>query len=161
MQFMIVSMKSILGSSWWSPVCILSLLSGILGTSVRPHPLKITSRPKQYNMIITAEWWPIEWQHYRVNTFKEFQMRTLILTFLQTLVLPQEVLGRVLAYLQIWTGTDYCFGRQLTSNKSVLFFDNWPDMTAARPLEMERPRHRPFLIGVSGGTASGKVGNVN
>ncbi|XP_038820755.1 uridine-cytidine kinase 1-like isoform X2 [Salvelinus namaycush] len=29
-------------------------------------------------------------------------------------------------------------------------------MTAARPLEMERPRHRPFLIGVSGGTASGK-----
>ncbi|XP_029624551.1 uridine-cytidine kinase 1 [Salmo trutta] len=29
-------------------------------------------------------------------------------------------------------------------------------MTAVRPLEMERPRHRPFLIGVSGGTASGK-----
>ncbi|CAB1332468.1 unnamed protein product [Coregonus sp. 'balchen'] len=29
-------------------------------------------------------------------------------------------------------------------------------MTATRPLEMERPRHHPFLIGVSGGTASGK-----
>ncbi|XP_045074414.1 uridine-cytidine kinase 1-like isoform X1 [Coregonus clupeaformis] len=29
-------------------------------------------------------------------------------------------------------------------------------MTAIRPFEMERPRHRPFLIGVSGGTASGK-----
>uniref|UniRef100_A0A8C7NDT0 uridine/cytidine kinase n=2 Tax=Oncorhynchus mykiss TaxID=8022 RepID=A0A8C7NDT0_ONCMY len=33
---------------------------------------------------------------------------------------------------------------------------NRPDMTAIRPFEMERPRHRPFLIGVSGGTASGK-----
>ncbi|XP_038826958.1 uridine-cytidine kinase 1 isoform X2 [Salvelinus namaycush] len=29
-------------------------------------------------------------------------------------------------------------------------------MTAIKPFEMERPRHRPFLIGVSGGTASGK-----
>uniref|UniRef100_A0A673W9G5 uridine/cytidine kinase n=1 Tax=Salmo trutta TaxID=8032 RepID=A0A673W9G5_SALTR len=29
-------------------------------------------------------------------------------------------------------------------------------MTTIRPFEMERPRHRPFLIGVSGGTASGK-----
>ncbi|CAB1318895.1 unnamed protein product [Coregonus sp. 'balchen'] len=26
-------------------------------------------------------------------------------------------------------------------------------MAAIRPFEMERPRHRPFLIGVSGGTA--------
>lgn len=25
------------------------------------------------------------------------------------------------------------------------------------PDEVDRPRHRPFLIGVSGGTASGKV----